>query len=118
MPLDGANYTEVDEIVALRNKMADYLEKNGWCQGAATMDKKRTCLTGAYFAVKYGDYDNWPVCIEIEPQLEKAMAAIGFKARRNAIFRPTAAHAAVDWNDTPGRTAGDVIHRLRFGESR
>lgn len=98
----------------IRLKAADIIEKNGWCQGAyrevhhnddGTLTRLY-CLVGA--------------CLEASGYY--AAAATGRAAAAvSAAHAGAAAAATADvttaemWNDTPGRTAQEVINALRKG---
>lgn len=76
---------------ALRDA-ADYLEKNGWCQGRNETKDGRVCLVEALARVA-------------DPKTH--LAAYDFLSTRYGGV------ALSRWNDAPGRTQAEVIAALR-----
>lgn len=81
----------VDAVGQAMLDAAKYIEKQGWCQYTIRDKKDRVCLIGAFHAL--GTLIVWP----------EVARKMGFSF----------AHDPVIWNNAPGRTAEEVIARLR-----
>ncbi len=76
-------------------KAADLLKRDGWCQGRSEGPNGERCLVAA-------------------------LSVAGWRSTRmawrrvfEAIRQEAGAPSLTDWNDTPGRTADEVIALLR-----
>ena len=76
-------------------KMAEYIEKNGWCQNSA-FDGEKSCLIGAYIKIR-----GWDFRLEYDDPHPLQMLK---------TFLGQSPHI---WNDQLGRTKEEVILALR-----
>jgi hypothetical protein len=101
------NFVELDEVSKLLLKAADYIERNGWCQGVLRVGS-RACIAGALEAVspnlRLGAFD-----------FDSKKYLFQFVVYRDAWKRLELATGLTvgNWNDKPGRTAEEVIGKLR-----
>jgi hypothetical protein len=107
--------TAADEVAAVLDRAADYIDVNGWCQGQAFSPNlsgpPKACARGALImANKHFD----PNTVERADALVRYEVSVdSSRFGLNIGF----------WNDRPGRTQGDVTDmfrtlakRLRDGE--
>lgn len=94
----------------LINDAADLLEKDGWTFGVYE-DGRRRCPVGAVVRAAgldpYGG-GNWYA----DPDVNEAIRVIG-SAVREPSWDVRTQGAVTKWNDTEGRTAPEVIGKLR-----
>ena len=111
----------------IRLAAASLIEREGWCQGTPRLRRTdggyRYCLIGACREVA-GYYAATDAYAEAEAEAAYYAAAEAARAASGACANVTVAQAAfyaIDgvgaWNDSPGRTVGEVLAALR-GEAR
>jgi hypothetical protein len=83
--------------VNIYDKAIELLETNGWCQGEYKSEDGKLCMLGALFAAR-GDFsETWSAIYN----------DLGFCLDSNS------SPGISFWNDTPGRTAAEVIDALK-----
>ena len=88
-------------------KIANVLEKYGWCQGTFGYDAKGPhCLVGAAWYPPTDYIDNTEFILFLNDYIGKGPGAL-----------VPASVTVVEWNDTPGRTKWQVIGMLRMAAS-
>jgi hypothetical protein len=75
-------------------RAADVLRRDGWCQGDMRRADGHRCMAGAVIAAMVTVDGHWSRAIE------------------HAFFSVIGTHDRTGWNDTPGRTAAEVIAAL------
>ena len=83
-------------------KAAEYLETYGWCQGYYRRDGGERCLMGAVAEVLHASSNG-----------NNAAACRRYEEMKSALRPSINQREPVNWNDTPGRTAEEVIAKLR-----
>lgn len=87
----------VDEVGQILLKMADYIEKHGWCQGRLENPCGAVCARGALFKVTTN-----PVYQNVEARLSKCVGG-----ERDPV------NNVVNWNNAPERTKEEVVAMMR-----
>lgn len=87
---------------------AERLETHGWTQGVSQDKDGRCCAVGAISAVIYKNYDNF-LGYTTNPKHHTAIIQEVFKP----IHAILGEYMIIPWNDTPGRTADEVIAMIR-----
>lgn len=83
---------KLDESGKLLLKVADVIERDGWCQGSYTTGKL-SCIVGAI--------------VKVEPD-NTALRQLTY-----SILNANIGGCVIRWNDTPGRTQAEVVAKLR-----
>lgn len=109
MPFDSTGFEIAPQVVTepwrkVLLDAADHLERYGWCSYAAHEAGKPSCAGLAIYRIGKEHGIETQVHLAKFLNLPPAWNETGDSAYIEALFR---------WNDTPGRTAAEVIAALR-----
>lgn len=90
----------LDDASRLLLKAAELIEERGWCQRQQEDAKGRLCILGALHYAEGGS--------PMTP-----FGAVAYNARNRLMDVLGIWMLGRDWNDKPGRTAAEVIAKLR-----
>lgn len=101
--------TELSPKAKTLMAMADYIEKNGWCQGKRKSQFGKVCLLGAYDNISIEKDNN--ALLDLSNHLH--FMVLGKHSKYAGTDLPMASIIIMSWNDNVAKTEKEVVDTLR-----